>query len=187
MERHVEYDDDRKRRKRPPPRLSEAGLERVAAHWIKRFWGPTAGLRRVLRRHAHASQQAWGGDEAEANAMVEALIARLVDVGLLNDREVAVQRARSMHERGVSAFGIRGRLRAAGLADEDVQAGLAGLHDGQGDPEWRAAVAYARRRRLGPFRVQARAERRQRDLAAMARAGFSFDLARRVVDSPELG
>ncbi|MHA1114431.1 MAG: regulatory protein RecX, partial [Alphaproteobacteria bacterium] len=49
-----------------------------------------------------------------------------------------------------------------------------------------AAIAYARRRRLGPWRVAAaRAERRERDLAALARAGFNYDLARRVVDAPD--
>src|SRR3546814_7265925 len=41
------------------------------------------------------------------------------------------------------------------------------------EPELAAAIAYARRRRLGPFRTpDARADRRDKDLAALARAGF---------------
>jgi regulatory protein len=40
-----------------------------------------------------------------------------------------------------------------------------------------------RRRRLGPYRPQEeRAARRQRDLGALARAGFSFDVARRALE-----
>ena len=48
--------------------------------------------------------------------------------------------------------------------------------------EREAAWALARRRRLGPFRPAERASSRQRDLAAMARAGFGFGLARSVID-----
>jgi regulatory protein len=47
-------------------------------------------------------------------------------------------------------------------------------------------VALARRRRLGPFRTAARAQHRLRDLAAMARAGFAYDLAKKVIDSEEI-
>ena len=50
--------------------------------------------------------------------------------------------------------------------------------------EWRAAVALARRRRLGPYRPDnERKDKRARDLAAMARAGFDYDVARKVIDA----
>ena len=50
--------------------------------------------------------------------------------------------------------------------------------------EWRAAVALARRRHLGPYRpLTERKDRRNRDLAAMARAGFDYDVARKVIDA----
>ena len=47
-------------------------------------------------------------------------------------------------------------------------------------------MAYARRRRLGPFRVpyDDSWERRQKDLASMARAGFGFGLAKKILSAP---
>jgi regulatory protein len=48
-----------------------------------------------------------------------------------------------------------------------------------------AAVAFARRRRLGPFRVKDREEKKARDLASMARAGFAYALARKVIESTD--
>ena len=51
--------------------------------------------------------------------------------------------------------------------------------------EWQAAVALARRRRLGPFRQKDRKEHRDRDLAAMARGGFEYQLARKVIDATD--
>ncbi len=47
-----------------------------------------------------------------------------------------------------------------------------------------AALAHARRRRLGPCRPPAaRKSMREKDLASLARAGFAYDVARRVVEA----
>jgi regulatory protein len=75
-------------------------------------------------------------------------------------------------------------LQQKGIGRSDIAAALAALEVEYGDSELVAAYNYARRRRLGPYRAQeARDERRERDLAALARAGFGFDTARRVVDA----
>ena len=51
--------------------------------------------------------------------------------------------------------------------------------------ELKAAAAFARRRRLGPYRTKDREPNRLRDLAALARAGFAYDLARKVIDAAD--
>jgi regulatory protein len=65
-----------------------------------------------------------------------------------------------------------------------VKEGLDELR-GQGiDPTWAAVCAFVRRRRLGPCRPDPtqRAAERERDLAKLARAGYSYDIARKVLD-----
>ncbi len=48
--------------------------------------------------------------------------------------------------------------------------------------ELAAAARLVRRRRLGPLRPRAsRAEHREWDLAVLGRAGFSFEIARKVI------
>ena len=50
--------------------------------------------------------------------------------------------------------------------------------------ELAAAIALARRRKLGPYRAEKdRKDRRLKDLAAMARGGFDYQLARKVIDA----
>jgi len=53
------------------------------------------------------------------------------------------------------------------------------LREEAGDPDLAAACAFARRRRLGPYRRGA--GDRVKELAAFARAGFSRDAARAVL------
>ena len=58
---------------------------------------------------------------------------------------------------------------------EEVRAGEA--------EERRAAVALASRRRLGPWGPPADRDVRQKQFAAMLRAGHGFDVARAVIDA----
>ena len=81
-------------------------------------------------------------------------------------------------------WAIRAALARKGVAKEQIERGLAALCDEAREPELAAALVYARRRGLGPFRRQEeRAIRRARDLAALSRRGFDYDLARRVVET----
>src|SRR5690606_18189362 len=139
-----------------------------------RFASSAANLKRVLMRRVERSARAHGTDRAEGAALVEALVARFERAGLVDDKVYAEGRAAALLRRGAAPRAIRAALRAKGVAGDVIDAALATL-DGDGDPEIRAAVALARRRRLGPYRpAEARRERRDRDLAAMARAGFGY-------------
>ena len=73
------------------------------------------------------------------------------------------------------------------MGEETVAGALDDLHAEAEDPELAAAVALARRRRLGPYRSdpESRADNRRRDLAVMGRNGFAYPVARRVIDAEE--
>jgi regulatory protein len=84
-----------------------------------------------------------------------------------------------LRRRGGSARAIQAKLSAKGVDRTAIAAAL----EGEDGDEEQAALAFARRRRLGPFRPGERAPYRDKDLAAMARAGFRFDVARGVIDT----
>ncbi len=96
------------------------------------------------------------------------------------------KRPRSLARRGLSRFSIGGKLAQKGVATDLVKDALQGLDEG-GNSEIAAACALARRRRLGPYRAaSARAQWRRKDMASLARAGFGLDIARRVLDAPDI-
>ena len=104
------------------------------------------------------------------------------------ERGSAIRWVRSLHRRGTSGKLTRQKLRMAGVDSDTLDKAMAGLdeelHTDPRQREWKAAVALARRRKLGPFRQKERKERRAKDLAAMARGGFDYQLARKVIDAP---
>ena len=179
----METEPGRKTRRRRLPRQATAShLENAALHYLERFSSSSANLRRVLLRKVARSARVHGTDPAEGAGMVEAIIARYLQSGLLDDAAYAAQKAASLRRRGASLYGIRGKLAMKGVDAELIGVTLERLDEQGGSGELAAACALLRRRRLGPYRPKgARAEHHRKDLAALARAGFSLDLARRVL------
>jgi regulatory protein len=91
-------------------------------------------------------------------------------------------RAGSLLRRGYGRRRVDQALGAAGIA-EDLRAEARGTARAQRQ----AAVALARKRRLGPFGSDPLDRpRREKQVAAMLRAGHPLDSARRIVDAAEI-
>lgn len=179
----------RKVRKGPkkPRKATPQYLERAALWYLERYAATTSSLRRVMERKVDRSAKVHGTDPNEGRQIIQDLIERYQRVGLLDDQQFAESRARNLHARGVSVRMIRGKLFQKGLSGDLIDAALEKLEEEVGDPNATAAISYARRRRLGPYRDPARREdMREKDLAALARAGFSYDTARWVVDAESI-
>jgi len=175
------------RRRRGPAVATPKTLERAATAYLARYAAPAGHLRRILLARVARSARVHGTDPGEGAAAVEALIVRLSDLGYLDDSAFALAMARRLFRRGTSLYGIRARLRAKGVGAEDADAALAELAQDAADPDLAAGLAFARRKRLGPFRPEIEREaKRLKDLAAFTRQGFALDLARRVVDAQDL-
>ena len=170
-----------------PRRMTAERLENIALHYLGRYASSSGNLRRVLMRRVERATAAHGDDPADGARLVDALIARYQRSGLIDDRAYATQKAASLQRRGASRFGIRGKLRQKGVETDLIDDAMATLDEGgSGAGELAAACALIRRRRLGPYRAAGqRAAMRQNDLAALARAGFSLDIARRALAAPD--
>ena len=172
------------------PKMTRQRLRNIARFHVERFATTAAHLRRVLFRRVARAARAHGLDAAEMRPWVDDVVAALVKSGAVDDGRYAAARARSLRRLGRSPAKIRAHLAAKGVAHGIIEAVLADTAKtaGGGDAAFAAAVAYARRRRLGPFRtvedngdVKAWRARMTKDLAALGRAGFSYDVARRVM------
>ncbi len=172
-------------RRRAPRKVTAKSLDRAALFYLERFATSAENLRRVLMRRVESSASFHGTDRDEGAAMIDTLVARYLASGLLDNRAYAEGRVRTLRRRGSSARLIHLKLRQKGVADEVIAEALASLAGDGTEPEMAAAAALARRRRLGPFRRPGeREERRDKDLAALARVGFSYAVARRVIEAP---
>ena len=167
------------RKKRTPPPITSIYLQRYASWYMERWWPTTIRLRQKLLERVSLSISAHGGDREAAVVLVDELLEKLVRSGLLNDAEFARDWTEQLHRQGNSKLAIRAKLKQKSVPDVEIQAALNGL---QGDPALASACRYVRRRRFGPYRLpEARKDRFQKDLAAMARAGHAWSVSKRVL------
>jgi regulatory protein len=163
------------------PSVTAEALERAATHYLERYASSRENLRRVLMRRVWRAAHAGTIETAAGQALVDAVIERYAASGLLDDKSYAEHKAAGLVRAGASRHQIRGKLRQKGVASEAIDGAIAGL-EREGANDTAAACAFIRRRRLGPYRPAAtHGTFRLKDLAALARAGFGFDLAKRLL------
>jgi regulatory protein len=164
------------------PEIEPDLLERWALRYLGRYASSAENLRRVLMRRA---RRHCPGAAQQVSLLIDALVARYREAGLLDDTAYAAGRVQSLYRRGESLHGMRARLAAKGVAAADIADALTELRAAAADPDMAAACAFARRRRLGPFRRSPDANH-MRELAAFARAGFSRRVAETVLGCPDI-
>lgn len=175
-----------KARSKGPRKATAKYLRNAALYYLDRYATSAANLRRILLGKVERSVRAHGTEREEGAAAVEVLIADFLETGLLDDARYAEGRARALHRRGDSARMIRSQLAAKGVARGDIDRALENLKDETAEPELAAALAFARRRRIGPYRhAEQRVDMRDKDLAALGRRGFGYEIARRVVEAED--
>lgn len=107
------------------------------------------------------------------------IVERLIELRYIDDEAYAQSKAGSLLRRGYGARRVNEALRAAGI-EENVREDVA---PSEVDKR-RAAMMLARKRRFGPFyKDTLDLNRREKQIAAMLRAGHGFDAARKVVDA----
>jgi len=162
------------RRKRPPKPLDSARLGELALAYVARFSTSAARLERYLRRKLR--ERGW---EGEGEPQVGGLVERYVELGYIDDEAYARSRSGSLLRRGYGQRRVRQALGEAGIAEELRER----VRPGEGETR-RAALALARRRRFGPFGSEAPDKPlREKQIAAMLRAGHPLDSARQIVDA----
>jgi regulatory protein len=162
--------------------LSEEKLKEAALRHLERFSTSVAHLRGVLLRRVRRRTE----DEAERAQAIEAIdriVNRFGEVGLLDDRAYAERRAEVMHRQGKPVRAMRAELLGKGVPRRITDEVLRSFEQKIGDPDLSAAIAYAKKRRLGPFRSENREEHRNKDATKLLRRGFDWDVVERVMRS----
>jgi regulatory protein len=163
-----------RRARRQPKPLDAARLNELALAYVAHFATSAAKLERYLARKLR--ERGWDG---EHDPDLGALVGRYVALGYVDDAAYARAKSGSLLRRGYGPRRVRQALGQAGIAESVREEARPGAM-----AERRAALALARKRGFGPFgAVPPDRPGRERQLAAMLRAGHTLDSAREMVDA----
>lgn len=160
--------------RKPPKPLGQARLQELALAYVARFATSRVKLERYLSRKLR--ERGW---EDENPPDINALSDKYVELGYIDEPAFARARSGGLLRRGYGPRRVEQVLEEAGIgADlrEDIRPGVRKIRH--------SALTMARKRRFGPFAI-ANPDRpaREKQIAAMLRAGHDLDSALRLVNA----
>lgn len=157
-----------------PQPLDRARLEELALAYVARFATTRVKLEAYLRRKLR--ERGWDGEEEPP---VAELAERYVAAGYVDDAAYARAKTGSLLRRGYGMRRVGQALVAAGVAEDLRKDAMPGESATR-----RAALAMARKRGFGAFgREPLDRPKREKQIAAMLRAGHGMDHALQVIDA----
>jgi regulatory protein len=157
--------------------LDQPALDALALAYVARYATTQARLIRYLQRKL--IERGW--DSAQAPDPV-AMAAKMAERGFIDEASYAQSKAQSLTSRGYGPRRIAGALHHAGIS-RDLANDISVLEK---DDAFAAAERLARKRRFGPFAAEPPTrEIAQKQLAAMLRAGHTYDVAKAVLSESD--
>lgn len=173
---------------------TRAALHEAALAYLARGAASAVSVKKVLERRTMAwarratragyDAETVAADAAASRAVIAEVVARLCEVGLVNDTAFAEARARRMSGAGRSRRAISAHLAQKGVDKATVSDAV----PRDATLELAAALTFARKRQIGPFvrgaapaDRDARRDAERKALGAMARAGFDWTTCERVM------
>ena len=119
----------------------------------------------------------------EVSLIIEEIISKLEKNKILNDEMYSDSKARMFLRRGYSLNKINQSLRNKGIENKFIKQSIDKIKEDNIEPDFNSALKLCKRRRIGPIRPDANREiYYKKDMGILARAGFSFDLSKRVLN-----
>ncbi|MGN0919583.1 MAG: regulatory protein RecX [Alphaproteobacteria bacterium] len=153
-------------------KITPERLKNSALYYLERYDASRQKLREVLERRlnkARLEQEV----PMEAGQWIEDVIDQMQHLGYINDTRFAENLVRRCSEAGKSRTYIRTKLKLAGINDEQADNVLSEIND------LAAARLMVQKKHLG--------QDFKRDLARLARAGFSYEIAKEALEEIKKG
>lgn len=176
----------KERKFKPPKKITERYLHNAGLAYLKRFPASTAHFRSIMIRKINKSCRHHTDQKPEdCTALLDKLILKFQELGLLNDEAYLKGMITSLRRRGLSKRQIEAKLNQKGMSGDMVQQALQ-KHDAEeyetdNSGDIYAALIFARRKKIGPFDTNQK-HLPEKALATMARAGYSYDIAKKTLE-----
>ena len=118
----------------------------------------------------------------EISSIIDEIILSLEKNRILNDQLFSDSKARMFLKRGYSINKINQSLRSKGIESKYIKETIDKIKENEIEPDFVSALKLCKRRRIGAIRPEANRELfYKKDMGILARAGFSFEMSKRVL------
>ena len=144
-------------------------LENIAVYYLSKYDSSSANLKAVLKRRVEKARLKGAEIPDNADGAIEEITAKMVRLGYIDDNRFKENLLRKLGQAGKSRAQIMQKMIKAGVRDDETLA----CYD-----EDEAAAIFVKKKHLGT-----NPENYMKDLAKLARAGFSRSAAEKALQS----
>lgn len=170
-----------KTKKRSAKIPTKARLRNIALYYLERFESSESNLYDVLKRRV--DKYVFENKEynpEQAYQWIREIIDECSKQNFVNDERFASFRVKSYLKAGKSRCYIEQKLKQKGISKDIISK----IFDEIDYSEFDTALDFARRKKICAFRkdYESRIANRQKDLATLVRSGFSYDIAKDILN-----
>ena len=183
MQRH-NPSDKKEKEIRPPKKITKRYLTNAGLGYLKKFTASSGHFQKVMTRKIDRSCK-WhvDQDKEECLKLLNEVTSYFQELGYLNDEAYSKALINSLARKGLSTRMMEQKLREKSISQElirtrietyksEVDAQNSGLSVDQLN-----ALQFIKRKKIGAYRSEKKEENKNRELSALARAGFSYNVA----------
>ena len=118
--------------------------------------------------------------------LIDSIITTLIDNKFISDKHYSDIKSKTFLKRGYSLNKIRYSLIKKGIDEKYIKASISKIKEKESDPDFFSAIKLCKKRRIGPIREENnRSLFYKKDIAILARSGFSYELSKKILDIPK--
>ena len=118
--------------------------------------------------------------------LIDSVINSLVDQKFLNDKYYSDAKSKVFYRKGYSLNKIRYSLIKKGIDEKYIKGSISKIKENESDPDFFSAIRICKKKRIGPNREENnRSLFYKKDIAILARSGFSYETSKKVLDIPK--
>ncbi len=162
-------------------KMTEQRLRNIALHYMERFGGTEKSVRDMLNRRLYKSLQDHPDqDREQINNWIDEIISTANRLGYIDDTAYAKRKVNALVRQGDSKKMITMKLKKKGITDMGIENAFEELDE---DSEYKSAVAYTKKRKFGIYNSEPTEDQNvfNKQLASLARRGFSYSISRRAL------
>jgi len=161
-----------------PKKITQERLNNIALYYLERFDSSVSNLRNVLLRRVNKAKLFHNDmNMEEVSLWIDEVIEKMISFGYVNDDRYAKNQIERLIQKGNSIKAIKSKLYGKGISADLINKYLKIYSEEMKDIDLVAAVKYLKKRRFWLYRsIDKREERKEKDMAALVRNGFSYDI-----------
>ncbi len=118
--------------------------------------------------------------------LIDTVILSLEEQKFISDKYYSDRKSKAFLRKGYSLNKIRYNLIKKGIDDKYIKSSISKIRENESDPDFFSAIKMCKRRRIGACRDENnRTLFYKKDISILARAGFSYEVAKKVLEIPK--